>query len=75
MGDTIFILLLPPTPRGLLFMYVRWLEWGNSKGTQCRIAFHLFLWSYIKLMLVFQVVLCKNHIPGSPMLHPFPASV
>jgi len=33
MGATIFVLLVPPTLEGLLFMYACWLEWWNFEGT------------------------------------------
>lgn len=68
MGDVIFILVIPPTFEGLLIIYPCWLGWWNSAGTQCCLKFHLFFQSFIKLMLVFQVVLYTNYIPSPLML-------
>lgn len=35
MGPTFFMLVVPPTVGGSLFMYVCWLRWWNSEGTYC----------------------------------------
>lgn len=75
MEDTISILVIPTTSKGLLVIYACQQGWWNFEGTQCCLTLHLFFFPFIKLMLVFRVVICTNYIPSLPKLSLLLASI